>query len=195
MQKANNIVGVIRRSFTYLDEATFCLLFKALVRPHLEYAANVWSPHYIQDIKRIEAVQRRATKQVAGMKDLSYDQRLRKLKLPTLRFRRLRGDMIEVYKLLHGHYNISSEEIINLAGDSQTRGHSLKLKKRYARTVRHANVFSNRVVNPWNSLSESLVSAPTLNAFKNRLDKLWTDHPLRFNWEWDAGIVQADHHM
>ena len=199
VNKANSIAGIIRRSFVYLDEITFCLLFKALVRPHLEYAVNIWNPCLIKDIKAIENVQRRATKQIAGLKDLSYSERLKKLGLPTLKFRRLRGDMIEVYKLLHGLYNCNPNLIIELADNTHTRGHSLKLKKKFARTSRHASVFSNRVVNHWNSLTEFVVTAPTLNAFKNRLDRLWSNHPLKFDWEWVpshgnlTAVQNADH--
>ena len=50
----------------------------------------------------IENVQRRATKQLPGLKNLTYSERLQKLKLPSLNFRRVRGDMIELYKILNG---------------------------------------------------------------------------------------------
>ena len=66
-----------------------------MVRPHVEYAAPTWNPHHKQDIKRLEAVQRRGTKQVPELKDLSYKERLLKLDLPTLAYRRMRGDLIE----------------------------------------------------------------------------------------------------
>ena len=84
VNKANAIMGIIRRSFRHLDPDTFSRLYKALVRPHLEYAVSVWNPYHIKDIKKLEQVQRRATKQITGLKDLSYDQRLQRLKLPTL---------------------------------------------------------------------------------------------------------------
>ena len=60
--KGNKILGIIRRSFTYLDRDIMTQLFKALVRPHLEYGNSVWSPFYKKDITVIENVQRRATK-------------------------------------------------------------------------------------------------------------------------------------
>ena len=73
----------------------FTQLYKTIVRSHMEYAHAVWNPYMKSQIRDIEAVQRRATKQVPGLKDLSYEERLQKLNLPTLKFRRLRGDMIE----------------------------------------------------------------------------------------------------
>ena len=101
VQEANNIMGVIRRTYVHLDESTFKLLFKSLVRSHLEYGAPVWDPHYKKDKGLLEGVQRRATSQIPSLKDLTYTERLRKLGLPTLRFRRLRGDIIEKYSTNH----------------------------------------------------------------------------------------------
>ena len=58
-----------------------------------------WSPQKIKHIEMIENVQRRCTRQLPYLKDLSYPERLKKLKLPTLAYRRIRGDMIETYKI------------------------------------------------------------------------------------------------
>ena len=71
-------------------------LFTALVRPHLEFANVAWHPRYQKDIELIESVQRRATKCIPGMKNIC---RMNKaMKLPTLKYRRKRGDLIEAYK-------------------------------------------------------------------------------------------------
>jgi hypothetical protein len=110
INKANSIMGVLRRTMEYMDCTTFKLLYTALVRPHLEYANQVWCPHLKKHIEAIENVQRRASKQIPGLSSLSYEDRLRKLKLPTLAYRRSRGDMIELYKILTGKYD---EEAIN----------------------------------------------------------------------------------
>ena len=94
----------------------FVLLFRALVRPILEYAQSVWSPYLKKHIDMIENVQRRSTKVIPGFKNLTYEERLRKLKLPTLKYRRLRGDMIEVYKILHGTYDKRvTAELLNVS--------------------------------------------------------------------------------
>ena len=73
--KANSTMGLIRRSFTYLDEEIFVLLFKALVRPHLEYAQPVWSPYLKKHQQMIENVHRQSTKLIPGFKTLSYEER------------------------------------------------------------------------------------------------------------------------
>merc|ERR1711965_1176216 len=98
IKKGNAIAGLIRRSFTYLEPLSFKKLYIALVRPHLEYCQPVWSPHLRKYIAAIEKVQMRATKSVNGFQNLTYEERLRRLNLPTLHHRRKRGDLIEVYK-------------------------------------------------------------------------------------------------
>ena len=133
-KKGNKIVGVIRRTFTYLDEKMFRTLFTALVRPHLEYASAVWTPYLLRDIRNLEAVQRRATKMVPTLSMLPYPDRLRKLKLPTLNFRRQRGDAIEAYKILTGRYDIEPAKFFEPTEETRTRGHSRKLKKKRATT-------------------------------------------------------------
>ena len=96
--KANQTLGLIRRSFQYLDKETLCLLFKSIVRPLLEYGNTIWHPILKRDIDKIESVQRRATKLVPCLKNLPYAERLKKLDLPSLSYRRNRGDMIVAYK-------------------------------------------------------------------------------------------------
>ena len=104
---ANAIVGLIRGSFSFLDGTSFKRLYTAFVRPHLEYAQSVWSPHLRKHINMLENVQIRATKLVDGLVRLDYPDRLKILNLPTLAYRRLRGDLIEFYKHFH-HYHIET---------------------------------------------------------------------------------------
>ena len=102
-RKANAIMGMIRRSFTFLDCNLFKKLYVAFVRPHLEYGQAVWSPHLLKYINMLEEVQVRATKLVNGLGGLEYSERLRKLDLPTLAYRRTRGDQIELFKHFHAY--------------------------------------------------------------------------------------------
>ena len=119
VNKANSIMGLVRRTFTHLDKGNFALLFKSLVRPHLEFANQVWSPYLQKHIQEIENVQRRATKLIPGMKDLTYEERLETLNLPTLKYRRFRGDMIEMYKLLNSKYNTTVSDFIEINEKSE----------------------------------------------------------------------------
>ena len=172
VNKANSKLGIIRRSYTYLDSEVVHKLYTALVRPTLEYGIVAWSPVFKKDADAIERVQRRATKLVPKIKMLSYPDRLRKLKLPSLYYRRARGDMIEVFKYLTKVYKSDNPLVRDY--DTRTRGHHLKLKKLYARTQIRRNFFSIRVVDLWNSLPEAIVSSVSLNMFKNRIDKHWS---------------------
>jgi len=182
INKANSIMGLIRRSFTYLDEPTFLMLYKALVRPHLEYANSVWSPYKKKHITAIENVQRRATQLLPGMKDLSYEERLRKLKLPTLAYRRMRGDMIETYKITSGIYDPALPPLLQRNISGATRGHSKKLYQHRSYKDIRKHFFTNRIINTWN-LSEHVISAKNTKTFEYRLDKLWSNQELLYNYE------------
>jgi len=109
----------------------------------------------------------RATKLVLTIKHLTYKERLVQLKLPTLRYRRLRGDMIEVFKILTGKYDTC-----------RTRGHNLKLVNYRCHYDLRKYFFCTRIINTWNSLLESVISASNTDSFKNKLDKFWSNQDL-----------------
>ena len=134
VNKANRLLGLIRRSYEHLDAESMKLLFVALVWPHLEFGNVVWSPRLEKDKKLVEGVQRRATKIIPGLKDLTYEQRLEKMKLPSMCYRRLRGDLIEVFKYTHNIYKLS-DSLLELESRTNTRGHSYKLKKQRCNTT------------------------------------------------------------
>lgn len=185
VNKANRMMGIIRRTFDKLEPNIFKPLFVTLVRTTLEYGQAVWSPYKKGDIRKIESVQRAATKKINGFHNLSYPERLKRLNLPTLRFRRMRGDAIEAYKIIHQIYD--AEVSIDLKKSSTpTRGHQLKLfQERANRLDLRKNSFRVRIPKIWNNLPESVVMAPSLNAFKNRLDKFWENHPILYDAEAD----------
>ena len=188
VNKANRLLGLLKRTFICRDPGLWRNLYMSLVRPHLEYAVQVWNPYLEGDIKKIEKVQERATKIPYGFSELSYEERLRRMNLTTLNDRRIRGDLIEMYKVVNEQEQIewvnfpklrSNLEItgpaMGVRGNSRRiRRESFKSKFRnnfaHSVTVRH-NFFLNRTAPIWNELPEILVSSSSLNSFKSSLDK------------------------
>uniref|UniRef100_A0A1E1VZH4 RNA-directed DNA polymerase from mobile element jockey-like n=1 Tax=Pectinophora gossypiella TaxID=13191 RepID=A0A1E1VZH4_PECGO len=108
---------------------------------------------------------------VSSLRDKTYEERLSLLNLTTLEQRRKRGDLIETYKILHDHYDVQQlKDIFKLSKNVNLRGHSLKLYKPLCASNPKHNFLPNRVVDSWNKLPESIVSAPSVNSFKHRLD-------------------------
>ena len=171
-KKANGVLGIIHKTFTYKSVPIMTTLFTGLVRPHLEYSVHAWSPYQKKDIITLERIQRRATKRIPELRDLPYEMRLERIGLTTLEERRTRGDAIETFKMLNGFENVDYQKFFQLNTTAYNlRRHSKTLFKRRSRLELRKNFFSNRVVNHWNSLDEETISAVSVNSFKNRYDK------------------------
>lgn len=173
--KASAVMGLVKRHFKNMDQEDFLIMYKTYIRPRMEYCIQVWSPHLAKDIQLLERVQRKSTKLVRGFQKLSYQDRLKRLDLTTLEERRKRGDLIEVYKLLHRKENIGYEQFFKLAKAETSRydlrGHSMKLFHNRTRLDTRKFYFSQRVVSPWNNLPQHVVDAPSVNRFKNVYDR------------------------
>ena len=143
-KKANGIVATFKRTFSQITPTVFSNIFKSLVRPHLEYGEEIWNPSKNTASDKIEKVQRRATKLVKGLRNLPYDQRLKVLKLPTLRTRRCRGDLITIYKITRGFLRTRLE--VPYSTNRSLRGHPLKLEKGRFRTTQRLNFLTYRVI-------------------------------------------------
>jgi len=98
--KASMALSILGKTFKNWTPRIFKSLYTAFIRPHLEYDASAWSPYLKKDIQALENAQRRATKRVKQLKNLSYEDRLKKLNLTTLEERRTRGDLIQFSKIL-----------------------------------------------------------------------------------------------
>ena len=103
--KGNQILG-IRRTIMYKEKQLIVPLYKAIIRPHLEYCIQAWRPYRKKDIDKLERIQRRATKMIPELRDLSYESRLLQCGLTTLETRRLRGYQIEVFKIVNGYEDV-----------------------------------------------------------------------------------------
>ena len=140
----------------------------------------IWVPHWVKDKKLDEKVQQNFTKKIKGMSDMTYEERLAKLELPSLEYRRFRGDLIETYKIVHNIYDKdTTSNLFKFDLDSKTRAHSYKLEKKRVNGRKYLHFFTNRIINSWNGLPETIVSSNSLNIFKNRIDKHF--HKLHYS--------------
>ena len=173
-------------------------LHKTIVRPHLEYAITVCTPLFKKDMIAIENVQRRATKLVTSVKNLSYPERLRKLGFSTLEYRSERADLVEVYKIMNNIDKIDKDKLFAFPTYTVTRGqqsgHQFKLAKKHHRLKLRSNSFSLRVIDSWNALPEHVVMAPSLNCFKSRLKVFWKNHQYKFSPCYSPGPKARDYY-
>ncbi|CAM4599933.1 unnamed protein product [Lepidochelys kempii] len=170
VKKANMVLGCIRRGISSRDKEVLVPLDKALVRPHLEYCLQFWSPMFKKDEFKLEQVQRRATRMIRRMENLSYERRLKELGLFSLTKRRLRGDMIALYKYIRGINTREGEELFKLRTNVDTRTNGYKLATRKFRLEIRLFLII-RGVKFWNSLPREAVGAKDLCSFKIRLNK------------------------
>ena len=124
--KGNKIIGLIRKNITIKEKKLIIPLYKAVVRPHLEYCIQTWRPYRKKDIDMLERIQRRATKMIPKLRDLSYEERLKDCCLTTLETRWFRGDK---FKILNEYENIDRNIFFSLKRDNRTRGHEVTLVK------------------------------------------------------------------
>ena len=176
-KKANQVLGQLCRAITFRDKNTFLRLYCIYVRPHLEYAVQAWSPWNEEDKQLLEQVQKRAIRMISGLKG-TYEQKLKQLGLTTLVDRRIRGDMIEVYKILTGKEVVSYESWFEMASDDKpgmptrnTTGY-LNVARRKAHLDIRRYFFSLRIWHNWNILDDYVKLAPTTVKFKERYDML-----------------------
>ena len=100
-------------------------------------------------------------------RDLPYHDRLSFLNLPSLQYRRLRGDVLFLYQITNNFYDVNMEDIFSFSTVLATRGHNKKLFKPHTYCLK-VFFFTIRVINNWNSLPQSVINATSTNQFKHR---------------------------
>ena len=177
VKKANKLVGFIGRSIEYKSKATIVTLYNSLVRPIMEYCVQAWCPYYQKDIAKLERVQRRVTKMIPSLRNKTYEDRLKELDLFPLQHRRVRGDLIQVFKIIKGIDNMDYTKYFSIDRSGYTRGNGCKIIGKSFNSNESKNFFFNRIVNLWNGLPRDVVECNTVDTFKRHLDVYFASGP------------------
>jgi len=169
-QKANHILGCIKRGVASRLRQVILPLYSALGKSHLESYIQLWSPQHRKDMGMLDWVQKRATKMIRKMEHLAYKERLREMGLFNLQNRRFRGEFIVVYHYLKGAYRKDGENIFSKACCDGSRSNDFKLRENRFRLDIRKTIFTMRVVKHWNRLPREPVVGPSLETFKAMLD-------------------------
>ncbi|KAK4831278.1 hypothetical protein QYF61_016748 [Mycteria americana] len=169
VQKANRILGCIKRSVASRLREVTVSLYSVLVRPQLKHYVQLWGPQHKKDMDLLKQVQRRAMKMIKGLEHLSYEDRLRELGLLSLEKRRLQGDLIAGFQYLKGPYRKDGEGLLIRECSDRTMGNGFKLKECSFRLDIRKKLFTVRVARHWNRLPREVVDAPSLEVFKARV--------------------------
>ena len=165
--KAKQILGLIYRQFyNHSSPSTVKQLYLSLVRPHLEYACQLWDPYTQNDINKLESVQKFALKLVSHRWDASYEELTRLMNVPMLSERRLHLKLVQVYKILHGLCDFPDDILQIQLAHSSRLARAQTLHCPFARTNYYYNSFVPSSIRAWNSLEEDLVLNPSLQSFK-----------------------------
>ena len=177
-KKANSVLAQLSRAVSYRDKDTFLHLFRTYVRPHLEYCSAAWCQWTKTDKEVLEKVQKRAVGMVTNFKGQTYEEKLAEAGMVTLEERRRRGDLIQAYRVLNKVDNVDPNIWFTreaprqgAASTRQTDGFMNVVRKKGNHDIRK-NFWSNRVVEHWNRLPESVKKSETLDWFKNSIDNL-----------------------
>ena len=172
-KKANQRANLLFRSFQSRDPLSLVKAFKIYVRPLLEYNSQIWSPITIANIVKIEQVQRRFTKRIHGCFELTYHQRMKKLDLESLELRRLRADLVFVYKTIFGKTGIVKEDFIIMQNHTERKLRSHQYQFRPVQNLssaRSSRCLFNRVVTLWNSLPSDSTDFSSPKKFIKSID-------------------------
>ena len=170
--KANYQLGLLKRTFISRDKFLWKKLYLTYIRPHVEFAVQAWSPFYEKDINMLEKVQRRATKISPYLKHASYEDRCKILNITSLKRRRIRGDLIQKFKLYHVLDEISWYREPTARPQRASRlgvNRCLFVREITKKKVRF-HFFNNRVPQYWNLLPDDLINSVSINSFKAGLD-------------------------
>ena len=170
--RAYQRIGLIFRAFVSNNVTLLKRAYIVYVRPILEYCTCVWSPYLLEDIRKIESVQRYFTRRLFPKNSYSYNERLFLLNLESLEGRRLKYDLKMYFKIMNNLTIINPNDFFLFGNIGVTRGHGFKLQKRLLHNNRLSNIFTNRAVDCWNSLPNEIVNVESYAAFARKIKQL-----------------------
>ena len=191
-KNANQVLGLITKSFHYRTKSTLIPLFKSLVRPKLEFSAAAWSPWLEKDIECLEKVQRRLIRMLSNVRSSTYEEKLKDAGLTLLKDRRERGDMIEAYKTINGFNNVDKSSWFEIADPVQSRQNTRStsaidddgeevnrssLLRERARTNLRNQSYRFWTARSWSLVPDAIRNSKTVNGFKNAYDAWKTKSP------------------
>ena len=176
--KANQRLSLIYKCFNFKSKHIILTLYKNCVRPILEYGSIVWNPFTVRNKCKLEKVQRRMCRMIVGMKDLSYLEQLRALDIFSLSARRIRYQLIFVYKLRHNLIDLDVNDFFSFRVSSQLRGHDSQLYHDYAFHNYRLRFFTHFVGTYWNKLSQDVINSCSIAQFKKKLTPFLRDVEL-----------------
>ena len=145
-------------------------LFVSHIRPVMDFCSSIWNVGYLSHDRLLESVQRRWTREISGIGQLVYVERLKNLGSYSVYGWLIRADLIKCWKIFHSERGIGMLNIFSLVVDRRTRGHSLKIVlPRYDWELKR-RFFHVWVIQRWNALPEHVVMQALLVTFKRKLE-------------------------
>ena len=170
--KARKIVGLIYRHFSpHSSTSTLLYLYLCLIRPHLEYAAAVWAPHFKRDIAFLENVQKFALRMAFGAWGAEYQHLLSLAAIPTLEGRRAFLKLSMLYRIMNGTQFFPAGIFVPEQAVRHHNSHSHILKQPFCKTTRFMSSFVPSAISLWNALDTEVVSCPNITSFKSLLSQ------------------------
>ena len=172
-KKAFQRLGLINKVFENRTETSLLHLYKSFVRPIVEYSSVVWNPYTSCNINKLERIQKRMTRMPQRIRHLPYRDRLKSLNLLSLQSRRLRAQVILIFKMFQCEPLQDLNNYFTFSSSTKTRGHRYKINTKSAKSNYRLRFFTVSAIVTWNSLPEKAVNAPSLSVFKRELSSFF----------------------
>ena len=162
-------LGLINKVFKNKSSKTTVQLYKAFVRPSLDYLSIIWNPYTKSAIESIERVQRRMCNLIPDIRHLAYHDQLSSLGIYSLRARRLRYQLISIFKIYKGFTKLNFSEFFDLCPSRRTRGHNCRIITKFASRNYRLHFFTVAAISYWNQLTQEDIEVSSVAVFKARL--------------------------